>query len=103
MRKTGEKYWESVTILNVLDNTDSTTHIAVIKEDITALKRTELELESAIERTEIANQAKSDFFANMSHELLTPMNAITGFSETMSQEMFGPFGSNRYREYIDNI
>jgi len=31
------------------------------------------------------------------------MNAIIGFSVTMSQEIFGPLGSNRYREYIDDI
>ena len=31
------------------------------------------------------------------------MNAIIGFSETISQEMFGPLGNDRYREYIDDI
>jgi signal transduction histidine kinase len=103
MRKTGEKYWESVSIFNVLDNTATTTHITVIKEYITTIKRTEFELESAIERTKIANPAKSDFLANMSHELRTPMNAIIGFSETISQEMFGPLGNDRHREYIDDI
>lgn len=68
MRMTAEKYWESASIFNVLDNTDTTSHIAVIKYDITAIKRTEFELELAIERTKTANLAKFDFLANMSHE-----------------------------------
>jgi two-component system cell cycle sensor histidine kinase PleC len=32
----------------------------------------------------------------MSHELRTPLNAILGFSDTMSQELFGPIGAQNY-------
>ena len=31
------------------------------------------------------------------------MNAIIGFSDTMAQEMFGPIGCKRYRDYIGDI
>jgi two-component system cell cycle sensor histidine kinase PleC len=55
------------------------------------------------ERAEAANQAKSEFLANMSHELRTPLNAIIGFSELMSQALFGPLGSPRYEEYANDI
>lgn len=55
------------------------------------------------ERAEKANMAKSNFLANMSHELRTPLNAILGFSEIIQQEMFGPIGSRRYKEYINDI
>ncbi|MCW6513164.1 PAS domain-containing sensor histidine kinase [Lichenifustis flavocetrariae] len=52
---------------------------------------------------ESANRAKSEFLANMSHELRTPLNAIIGFSEMMSQQVFGPLGSDRYRDYAADI
>jgi signal transduction histidine kinase len=58
------------------------------------------------ERTEIAeeaNRAKSAFLATISHELRTPLNAIIGFSEILRNQMFGPVGSPRYREYIGDI
>jgi two-component system, cell cycle sensor histidine kinase PleC len=54
-------------------------------------------------RAESANRAKSEFLANMSHELRTPLNAIIGFSEMMSQEMFGPIGPGKYAEYSRDI
>jgi two-component system, cell cycle sensor histidine kinase PleC len=54
-------------------------------------------------RAEEANQAKSKFLANMSHELRTPLNAIIGFSEIMESGMFGPLGSDKYREYCGDI
>ncbi|WP_105984882.1 MULTISPECIES: PAS domain-containing sensor histidine kinase [unclassified Brucella] len=55
------------------------------------------------ERAEAANQAKSEFLANMSHELRTPLNAIIGFSEMIQAGTFGPLGSDRYEEYINDI
>ena len=54
-------------------------------------------------RAEDASQAKSKFLANMSHELRTPLNAIIGFSEIMESGMFGPIGSEKYREYCRDI
>ena len=52
---------------------------------------------------EAANASKTAFLANMSHELRTPLNAILGFSEIISQECFGPVGSERYRDYAGDI
>ncbi len=39
----------------------------------------------------------------MSHELRTPLNAILGFSEMMSNEVFGPLGSSCYASYARDI
>jgi len=47
-------------------------------------KETEEALLSAIERTEIANNAKTVFLANMSHELRTPLVGILGYSDLLT-------------------
>ena len=53
--------------------------------------------------TTVANRATAEFLANMSHELRTPLNAIIGFSEIMQTEALGPFGNERYKEYVEAI
>jgi two-component system cell cycle sensor histidine kinase PleC len=41
--------------------------------------------------------------AQMSHELRTPLNAVLGFSELMTNEVFGPLGSSCYSGYARDI
>lgn len=50
-----------------------------------------------------AEGAKTTLLRAMSHELKTPLNAILGFSEIISQECFGPVGNARYKDYVGDI
>jgi len=60
-------------------------------------------LETARNEAVRANEAKSQFLANMSHELRTPLNAIVGFGDMLRQEILGPLGVARYRDYAGDI
>jgi signal transduction histidine kinase len=78
-------------------------HIAKLEVTQAKLEATTADLEAALEKAAMASQAKSQFLAAMSHELRTPLNAVIGFAEVLAQEMFGPLGSQRYRDYADTI
>ena len=70
-----------------------------ITNDITKLKQRELELIQAKEKAEAANQAKTEFLANMRHDIRTPLAGIVGFSEILKSEANEP----RIKEYADNL
>ena len=74
--------------------------------DITGMKESQLHLESLnaelADRThqaEAASRAKSDFVANMSHEVRTPMNAILGLSQLLSETSL----EFKQRNYVQKI
>ena len=50
-----------------------------------------------------AMQAFAELSRLIAHDVRTPLNALLGFSSMLSQELFGPIGNERYREYASHI
>jgi len=60
------------------------------------------EIEQKSRQLEVASRNKSEFLANMSHELRTPLNAIIGFSEVLTERLFGEL-NEKQAEYLEDI
>ncbi|KTD25385.1 sensory box sensor histidine kinase/response regulator [Legionella lansingensis] len=61
-----------------------------ISTDITELKRLQEDLRLAKEKAENASHAKSEFIANMSHDIRTPLSGIVGISKILEEEVQKP-------------
>jgi signal transduction histidine kinase len=68
----------------------------------TELEASNREIAEKSRQIEVASQHKSEFLANMSHELRTPLNAIIGFSEVLTDRMFGDL-NEKQEEYLKDI
>jgi signal transduction histidine kinase/CheY-like chemotaxis protein len=58
----------------------------LLMQEIDAHKRTDAELQRAKEVAESANLAKSRYVVGLSHELRSPLNAISGYAQLLEQD-----------------
>ena len=78
------------------DSSGQATGLLGVDRDVTAEKEYARGLRQAKAAADAANQAKSDFLANMGHEIRTPMNAMLGMTALVLESELTP----RQREQL---
>lgn len=97
-KKSGEHRWFVWTIYITSIN-NSQRYVAVLS-DRTQEKQNQRTLTEALEIAKSANESKSAFLSNMSHDIRTPMNAIVGFSALLQRDAHNP---DKVQEYTRKI
>ena len=99
--KDGRTLWVQSTVTLLRDELGQARRIVGVVEDITEHLRLQ-EAETARERAEAANRAKSDFLSRMSHELRTPLNAMLGFAQLLEIDRRHPLAPDQ-RPWVAQI
>ncbi len=90
LRKDGEVRWAAISWQPITVEGDAVGFRSSVR-DIDQRKRMEAELQQAVQRAEAANQAKSEFLANVTHELRTPLQSILGYAQLLdAANLSGP-------------
>jgi signal transduction histidine kinase len=88
------RFGGSITVHNRDEFGDLAARLSATSSELARLdaeqRRAARELGALNARLEQASKAKSEFLANMSHELRTPLNAILGFTEMLTDDLYGP-------------
>jgi len=84
-KRNGEYYWENATISPILNSDNEIISLVAVKIDITETKKIHFDLIKSKEKSEESDKLKTSFLSNMSHEVRTPLNAIVGFTELLSE------------------
>lgn len=70
-----------------------------IYSDITERKNMELDLREAKDQAEMADRAKTEFIANMSHDIKTPLTGVIGIAQILEKKIY----SEEVRNYASMI
>ena len=70
-----------------------------LKESAATVEQKNIELDSALARAVVANSAKNEFLANVSHEIRTPINGIMGMTGLLLDTELTP-DQRRYAEVV---
>ncbi len=95
---TGERRWYRMTVYR-MDISGTEKYINILSDRTQEKKMTET-LQDALLAAKSANEAKSNFLSNVSHDIRTPMNAIVGFSTLLEKDYVNP---DKVREYTHKI
>ncbi|MDE6274639.1 MAG: response regulator, partial [Clostridiales bacterium] len=96
--ETQQPYWFHVTLYHLLYNEEDS--FILMLSDRTKEHAMSESLEEALAIAKSANEAKSNFLANMSHDIRTPMNAIIGYATLLNK---AADQADKVREYVRKI
>ncbi|MGE5352826.1 MAG: PAS domain S-box protein [Acidobacteriota bacterium] len=88
-RSNGEEFPVEFSLGLVCDSSGRPISFTTVARDITGRKQAEEELLLAKEKAEKSDKLKSEFLAQMSHEIRSPINSILSFSSLLEEELDG--------------